>query len=70
MINLFNIANGKTKDVIVYIENLEEPISFTVKQSKKFIETKKEALKPGLTANRMLEIIGYNPTGQDGILES
>ena len=67
MTNLFNMGDGKTKWVIRYIKSLEEPLGFGKKESDKFKKTMKEALKLGLTANEMLDIIGYNPTEMDEI---
>lgn len=69
MTNLYNLADGKTKYVLRYIKDIEVPIGFGIKESEKLEKIKKEALKPGLTANEMLEIIGYSPTGPDAIME-
>ena len=66
-VNLFNLSDGKTREVINYVESLELPIDFSLKESKRFNEIKKEASQLGLTANQMLDIIGYSPVGIDEI---
>ena len=70
MINLFNLGDGKTRTVINYIEKIEAPISFTVNETEEFMKTKEKALQHGLTANEMLDIIGYSPTELDKICVS
>lgn len=67
MTNLFNLGDGKTRDVIAYIEKIEIPLEYGLKELAKMKRIKEEALKPGLTANQMLDIIGYSPMGIDGI---
>ncbi len=69
MINLFNLGDGKTRYVIGYVEQIEIPLEYGLKELDSMKKIKKKALKPGLTANEMLDIIGYNPTGTDAILE-
>ncbi len=70
MINLYTLSDGKTRCVVEYVESLEVPIAFEMKEGERFKEIKKEALTPGLTANRMLDIIGYNPKGRDTIMDA
>lgn len=67
--NLSNLSDGKTKEVIEYIKSLELPLGFGLKELIKFEKIKKKALQFGLTANEMLDIIGYSPTGPDAIME-
>ncbi len=66
--NLHNLCDGKTRTVRIYVEKLEEPTGFGIKESNNFKETKKKALNRGLSANEMLDIIGFNPTGVDRIM--
>ena len=65
-INLWNIADGKTKTIIRYINQLKPLPDFTARQTHKFEEIKKKALQT-LNTNKMLKIIGYKYADVDNI---
>lgn len=69
--NLWNVDMQsnvrKTRNVIAYIEKLEPPVAFTMEEQNHFYAKKREALSK-LTADEMLETIGYKPNGRHKIL--
>ncbi len=70
--NLFNQADGKTREVLAYIENLHPTENMDAKETKKFDAIKKLAMQePNL--DKKLEIVGYQPNNRpqlyDWVLE-
>ena len=69
--NLWNVSqqnNHKTRRVINYIENLQYPEGFGHDDIVRFDKIRREALAK-LIPDEMLERIGYNPVGGDGIYD-
>jgi hypothetical protein len=68
-INLWNLGEGKTKETLKYINSLEPKHGW--KHSHWYKEVAFEKLiqeaKQKSTANEMLEVIQFNPSGVDGI---
>lgn len=66
--NLWNLGHRKTRETIKYIEALQPHPSFISKEDVLFKKIQKSALTK-LTANEMLEDIGFNPMGMDKIYD-
>lgn len=66
--NLYNLAEHKTRRTIAYVNRLEPKLSWELTELKKFNKIIAEALGKA-TANEMLDVIGFNQTGTDGVYD-
>lgn len=66
--NLYNTTDKKLQRTKKYIEDLEPLENWEVSQCKRFNARIKEVLAMD-EANDMLDAIGFNPIGQDGIFK-
>lgn len=67
--NLWNLSDGKTRSVISYVERIPLPDDAgSFKQARVIRALKEEALSC-LTANEMLEKVGYRVGGYPKILD-
>ena len=64
--NLWNLADGKTKETMAYIKRLSYAPRWECKRQSKFERIRDLALTKK-TANEMLETIGFNLDGLDEI---